>query len=224
YNLSHQAQQESFLAQITSQIWSSWELQPILETAVTEVRALLEADRVIVYQFAADQSGSVVAESVGDGWTASLNQEIQDTCFQKGGGDRYKDGHRWSVNNIYDADLSSCHRQLLEQFEVKANLVIPIFCSQVHEIASPVELWGLLIVHQCDAPRCWEESDLILIDRVAGHLTIAIQTAQRVQELQESKAAITDSGGRISCRFGKMPIDSNRARTITKAIAAYSKG
>ncbi|MGD1808785.1 GAF domain-containing protein [Dapis sp. BLCC M126] len=196
--LNIQFKREQLLAQITNQIRSSLDLQTILETTVTEVRTLLDGDRVVVYKFSADKSGTVVAESVGKEWTPTLHLEIQDTCFQNGEVTRYQNGYRWSVNDIQTANLTECHRQLLERFEVKANLVVPIFSLQSQYINSKLEnntypanqLWGLLIVHQCYAPRNWRETDLELIDRIAEHLTVAIQMAQQVQELQESKETI----------------------------------
>ncbi|NEQ36112.1 MAG: GAF domain-containing protein [Okeania sp. SIO3I5] len=198
--LNMQVKREQLLAKITNQIWSSLNLPKILETTVTEVRSLLDSDRVIVYQFSANKSGKVVAESVGEEWTPSLHQKIQDTCFQSCEVTRYQKGDHWSVNDIQTANLTECHRQLLEEFEVKANLVMPIFCAQAqnanfkhHNVkvaAIPTQLWGLLIVHQCRAPRYWQDNDLELVEQIAGHLTIAIQMAQRVQELQKSKEAI----------------------------------
>ncbi|NEP82512.1 MAG: GAF domain-containing protein, partial [Okeania sp. SIO3B3] len=196
--LDIEIKREQLLSKIINQIRSSLDLQTILETTVTEVRTLLDGDRVIVYQFSADKSGTVVAESVGKEWTPSLHQEIQDTCFQSGAVTRYQNGHRWSVNDIQTANLTECHRQLLERFQVKANLVVPIFSLQSQYINSKLgkntyranQLWGLLIVHQCRAPRDWEETDLKLIDTIAEHLTVAIQIAQQVQELQESKETI----------------------------------
>jgi len=200
HELSMQIKREQLFAKITNQIWSSLNLPKILETTVTEVRSLLDSDRVIVYKFSGDKSGTVVAESVGKEWTPSLHQNIQDTCFQSCGVTRYHKDHYWSVNNIQTANLTECHRQLLERFEVKANLVMPIFYAQdqdanlKHHNAkvadTPTQLWGLLIVHQCRAPRCWQDNELELINQIAGHLTIAIQMSQRVQELQESKEAI----------------------------------
>ncbi|WP_366933999.1 GAF domain-containing protein [Nostoc sp. NMS9] len=57
----------------------------------------------------------------------------------------------WAATNIYEAGLSDCHIQLLEQFQVKANLVVPILLESKGTQA--VELWGLFIAHQCSAPR-----------------------------------------------------------------------
>ncbi|MEB3343155.1 GAF domain-containing protein [Okeania sp.] len=195
--LNIQVKREKLVAQITNQIRSSLDLPKMLETTVTEVRSLLDSDRVVVYQFAADMNGTVVAESVGEGWTPTLHLEILDTCFQKGKVTRYQNGYHWSVNDIQTANLTDCHRQLLEQFEVKANLVLPIFSAPPQDVnhngkvpTTPTQLWGLLIVHQCRSPRYWQENDLELMEEIAGHLTIAIQMAQRVKELQESKETI----------------------------------
>jgi PAS domain S-box-containing protein len=45
-------------------------------------------------------------------------------------------------------------------------------------------LWGLLILHQCAAPRIWLESDIHLLQQLAVHLSIAIKQAIAYQQLQ----------------------------------------
>ena len=86
--LKAQAEREQLMRAVAMRIRQSLNLQDILNATVQEVRDLLEVDRVVVYQFAADMSGKVVAESVEPGWTVSLGVEIEDTCFQTGGGSR----------------------------------------------------------------------------------------------------------------------------------------
>jgi len=64
--------QENLLHQLTNRIRQSLELQDILTTAVQEIRALLEVDRVKVYRFDGDDSGAVIAESIADKRLPSL--------------------------------------------------------------------------------------------------------------------------------------------------------
>lgn len=179
--LRQQAERLQLTNSIAQRIRQSLNLKEILNTTVVEVKQWLYADRVIVYQFAPDVGGRIVAESVTPGWRVSLGDEIEDTCFQTGAGEDYRRGQHRMIPDIYEAGLTDCHLQLLEQFEVKANLIIPILLmgeeSQNH-------LWGLLIVHQCSASKTWQPEQVDLLEQIALQLAIAIQQAQVFEQAQ----------------------------------------
>ncbi|QXE23849.1 multi-sensor signal transduction multi-kinase [Richelia sinica FACHB-800] len=181
--LKAQAEREKLMRTVAQRIRQSLNLQDILNATVQEVRFLLEVDRVVVYQFASDMSGKIMAESVAPGWTVSLGVEVEDTCFQHGAGAGYYAGRKRAIPNIYKAGLSDCHVKLLERFEVKANLVVPILLDMNGENAD-FYLWGLLVAHQCSQPREWEESQLDLLDQLTVQLAIAIKQSNILQQAQ----------------------------------------
>ncbi|HLP91005.1 MAG TPA: PAS domain S-box protein [Nostocaceae cyanobacterium] len=181
--LKSQVESEHLMRTVAQRIRQSLNLSDILNATVQEIRHLLKVDRVIVYQFAPDMSGKIVAESVGEGWTVSINTTIVDTCFQKGNGKGYYQGRKRAIANIFTAGLTECHLRLLERFEVKANLVVPIILKMGEENAGS-RLWGLLIAHQCSNPRNWEESQLDLLDQLTVQIAIAIQQSSIFQQAQ----------------------------------------
>lgn len=181
--LEQSRQQQQLMAAIALRIRQSLKLEEILAVTTKEVQQFLKADRVIVYQFHPDMSGCVVAESVLPDLTATLGVEIQEKYFAQGAvADCHQIKNRM-INDIYQANLTDFDLQLLEQFEVKANLVVPILVTN--------QLWGLLIVNQCHAPREWQPFELELLDQLAVQIAIAIQQAsayaQAQTELQERK-------------------------------------
>ena len=182
-----QAEREQLMRTVAQRIRQSLNLQDILNTTVEEVRDLLRVDRVVVYQFAPDMSGTIVAESVGAGWTVALGVQIEDTCFQTGGGVEYHQGRKRAIANIYTAGLSNCHLHLLEQFEVKANLVVPILLK-IDEDNAGYCLWGLLVAHQCSSSRDWEDHQLDLLDQLTVQIAIAIQQSSIFQQAQNELA------------------------------------
>ncbi|WP_414581946.1 PAS domain S-box protein [Scytonema sp. PCC 10023] len=180
--LEQQQEQQRLIATIALRIRQSLSLEIVLNTAVDEIRDFLKTDRVLVYQCPPDMSGTIVAESVLSGWNSCLNTTFEDTCFQN---IRASDHHRRSgaVNDIYAAKLSDCYVQMLEQFQVKAILFVPIFCStQLQEAEQSV--WGLLVAHQCSAARQWQSWEIDLLEQLSVQLGIAIQQAQLYQNLQ----------------------------------------
>ncbi|MEH1801277.1 MAG: PAS domain S-box protein [Nostoc sp.] len=181
--LKAQAEREQLMRTVAQRIRQSLNLQDILNATVQEVRDLLGVDRVVVYQFDSEMIGTIMAESVEPGWTVSLGVEIHDTCFQTGAGLGYYQGHKRAIANIYEAGLTDCHIHLLERFEVKANLVVPILL-EVSSQNPGSHLWGLLVAHQCSGSRKWEENQLDLLDQVTVQLAIAIQQSSILEQAQ----------------------------------------
>ncbi|HAA28757.1 MAG TPA: PAS domain-containing protein, partial [Cyanobacteria bacterium UBA8553] len=136
-------------------------------------------------RFNPDWSGVVVVESVSQEWTPILGQNIQDECFQKTKASFYQQGQIRAIEDIYNADLAECHIELLEQFQVRANLVVPLLQDD--------KLWGLLIAHHCEKTRQWQETEIDLLRQLSVQLSVAIQQAalfqQLADELTERKAA-----------------------------------
>ncbi|BAY78594.1 multi-sensor signal transduction multi-kinase [Nostoc linckia NIES-25] len=178
-----QAEREQLMRTVAQRIRQSLNLQDILNATVEEVRNLLKVERVVVYQFDSEMIGTIMAESVEPGWTVSLGVEIHDSCFQEGAGIEYYQGRKRAIANIYQAGLTECHIKLLERFDVKANLVVPILL-EVNSQNPGSHIWGLLIAHQCSRFREWEENQLDLLDGVTVQLAIAIQQSSIFEQAQ----------------------------------------
>jgi light-regulated signal transduction histidine kinase (bacteriophytochrome) len=183
--LTNNIRQQQLIAETALRIRQSLDLNKILNTAVREVRILLNCDRVIIYRFAPDMSGEVVAESLKLGWKKSLGTKVTDTCFQNQGASKYQRGETWAFSNIYDSQLSECHIKLLEEFQVKANAVVPILLTPSSLPSDDPTLWGLLITHQCNNTRQWETDEIELLDKLVVQLAIAIKQAELLGNLRQ---------------------------------------
>ncbi|MEG4271821.1 MULTISPECIES: PAS domain S-box protein [unclassified Microcoleus] len=171
-----QQQPQQILAKTALSLPESLKLEDILNTTVTEIRNILQCDRVIILQFAPDWSPKVVVESVGSEWTPILSTQIQEPCLLESYIEPFKQGLFTSKSDIYTAGIDTCHPDLLANFQVRANLVIPILKGE--------ELWGLLIAHQCAAPREWQASEIELMGQLATQAGIAIQQADLFEQVQ----------------------------------------
>ena len=183
--LRKQAEREQLLGGMNQRIRQSLNLDEVLNTAVEEVRQFLACDRVTIYHFNSDWTGDIVVESVGQGWSKVFGTNVQDNCFKETKVAFYQQGQVRVIEDIYNADLPQCHIELLEQFQVRANLVVPLLQGN--------KLWGLLIAHQCSGTRQWQESSVELVRQLGVQLSVAIQQAalfeQLAEELKERKAA-----------------------------------
>ncbi|MEH2224568.1 PAS domain S-box protein [Nostoc sp.] len=207
--LKQQQEQQKLVGAIALNIRQSLKLEDILATSVQEIRQLLNADRVLLYQFTPQMRGNIVAESVLPQWTPIFGLEIEDTCFQENQGGEYRRGKIWAATNIYEAGLSDCHIQLLEQFQVKANLVVPILLENKESPA--IELWGLFIAHQCSAPRQWQTFEVELLKQLTVQLAIAIQQAELYHNLQTLN---TELEAKVQERTVKLHQSDRRFRAI----------
>lgn len=179
--LTKSLQQQRLIAETSLRIRQSLDLSKILNTAVQQVLSLLKCDRVVIYKFAPDMTGDIVAESVKSGWKKSLGQKVIDTCFQYKGAAKYERGETLAIDNVYESGLSQCHLNLLEEFQVQANAIVPILLSPA---SSQNSLWGLLIAHQCDNTRHWEKDEIELLNKLAVQIAIAIQQAELLDNLK----------------------------------------
>ncbi|WP_228052486.1 PAS domain S-box protein [Nodosilinea sp. LEGE 07298] len=177
--IRQQAEREMVLREITQHIRESLDLQTIFNTACDEIRACLRADRVGIFKFYPDSGyddGEFVAESVVIGFSSAMAIRIHDHCFGENYASLYAQGRYQVVDDIYRNGLTPCHSDVLAQFQVQANLVMPLLCNH--------ELWGLLCIHQCDAPRHWQQSEIDLGQQLANQLAIAIQQASLYEQVQ----------------------------------------
>ncbi|MUL36848.1 ATP-binding protein [Gloeocapsopsis dulcis] len=176
----HCSQSSQLLAEIAFKIRQSLQLEEILQTAVTEVRNLLQTDRVVIYRLWSNGTGSVVTEAVDSEWSAILGKNITDICFEQYGYiEQYRQGRIRAITDVEKADIQPCHVEFLKQFDVKANLVVPILHKE--------ELWGLLIAHQCAHTRQWTSFETELLKQLADQIGIALAQAQLLEALRESE-------------------------------------
>ena len=173
---SSNQEEENIIAAIALRIRQSLDLEVILNQTAMEVRQFLHTDRVLIYRFEPDLSGVIVVESVNEHADTIFGFQIKDPCFADQHIERYKKGKVNILNNVQTANLTPCYEEVLSSFGVKANLVVPIVANQ--------ELWGLLIVHNCQSSRRWLTQEVELTKQLAAQVGIAVQQAELYEQVQ----------------------------------------
>lgn len=181
------------VSEIALKIRQSLTLEDILKVTVTEIRKLLECDRVLVYQFQPALKGKIIAESTIPSQQSLIDNQTNDSCLQEYASQAPRQVKKQAIANIYEAGLTECHLRLLESCQVKANLVVPILlqreeCLNGSCFATDNSLWGLLIAHQCDRFREWQETELQILDELATQIAIAIQQATLIEQMRSELA------------------------------------
>ena len=168
--LQQQLEKERLIHTIALRIRESLDLKACLQITVDEVRQFLQADRVLIYQFNPDGSGHVPVESMLQGWSSVFQETIQDPCFDGSYADFFSAGNVRVVDDIAQENYRDCYLAFLAQFQVRAHLIVPILQGG--------DLWGLLMVHQCQTPREWHELEIDLMQKLATQVAIAVQQAE----------------------------------------------
>ena len=212
--LTRRSEQESAIIQFSSRLMSRFaglmqksnNPKKIMEFATSELRRVLEADRVTVYRFAPNWSGTFVVESVGAGWPKLVGTElaeVKDSYLQENQGGRYIKGECSQVNDIYQVEEHDLPLTLLEELKTKAYLVVPIFKGE--------KLWGLLGIYQNDQPRQWDSSEQAILEQVATNIGVTLQVGEyftklRSQEEQLSKLVKQERNQRESLQQGALRV------------------
>lgn len=200
-DMRQQAAQTRLVTAVSQYVRQSLNLKEILNGSVAEVRQFFQADRVLIYRLSPEELGSVVAESVADGWLSMLGFVMRksdvsnENCLQE-----YRLGRVQAIEDIRTADLQAECVELLEFFNIKSMLVVPLFIrdekgnipeevenSSVHPscfLDHPSILWGVMVVHQCSWTRKWQPFEIDLLRTVAGLLEIAIRQSQLFEAVQ----------------------------------------
>jgi methyl-accepting chemotaxis protein PixJ len=190
--LAQIAEQEKSITKIVNRIRQSLDVEEIFKIATLEVRQLLKCDRVAVYRFKPDWGGEFISESVGQNWVKLVGVDIKtvwdDSYLQDTQGGRYAKGESFVVHDIYQADHSPCHVEILEQFEIRAYVIVPIFTGE--------QLWGLFAAYQNSGPRDWEETQTTLLARIGDQLGLALQQTEYLQQLQAQSAQLAAAAAR----------------------------
>jgi PAS domain S-box-containing protein len=191
--LEWQRQRMELFAEVTLKIRQSLQLKEILRATVTEVQRILRADRVLIYQVLPDGTGKPISEAVLPTYPAILGMEFPEEVFPTDYQHRYAKGRVRAISDVHNptAGLADCLIEFVAQFKIQAKLIVPILQNLTAPHNGENQLWGLLIAHQCSAPRAWDTTELELMQQLADQISIAIAQAQLLERLEEVVEART---------------------------------
>lgn len=167
--LEEQAQMFRFLSRLSlSEKLNETTLDQLFTQALEEARQILCTHRLVIYRIYPDGRGCVTHEAIESPWPSALNQRIEDACLPKELIAGYHRDHLILMPNVAKLKLNPAHARLLQQLQVKASVILPIMNDEN-------DLFGLLVVHQCDAPREWQETEINFLKQLSHHLRVILE-------------------------------------------------
>lgn len=175
-DLAQVRRHQKILAKIVNKIRASLSIESICSSTCQEVSQLLNIDRLTIYRFHEDWSGrfldgygfarppwnTIAAFGKGAVW--------EDSHLQESKGGRYRNNESYAVSDIYTEGHSRCHLDVLEQFQIRAYVLTPIFIG--------ARLWGLFAAYQHSDVRRWNSMEVEFLTQVGSHLGVALQHVQ----------------------------------------------
>jgi PAS domain S-box-containing protein len=244
--LMESAERERAIAKVIQKMRQTLDLETIFSATTQELRHVLNCDRVVVYRFNSDWSGEFVAESQAGGWISLIQQhddcnfsesalqddrcavqkinskdnQVLDTYLQETEGGVYGRGASFlCVPDIHTAGFETCYVNLLEKFQARAYITVPIFCGN--------QLWGLLASYQNSTPRQWKTGEINIVVQIGNQLGVALQQAELYAETQRQSQALkeaaiaADAANRAKSEF--LANMSHELRTPLNAILGFTQ-
>jgi PAS domain S-box-containing protein len=245
--LRESAERERALAAAIRRIRQSLNLETIFITTTEELRVCLDCDCVSIYRFDDDYRGQFMAESVAKPKFSTLGkpkerqlQVVDEESNHCGLENLLNSPHLWEedpyystdtnrlelsettclvVEDIYAKNFRDCYRERLESFQIRAYLIVPIFCNS--------RVWGLLAAYQCSGPREWKTSDRKMVIQIGNQLGVALQQFELLNRTQKQSEALAqaaiaaDAANRSKSEF--LANMSHELRTPLNAILGFAQ-
>ena len=218
------ALRERTILKIVSKIRETFDLDEIFQNTTQKLREALKCDRLALYRFDSNWGGQFVAESVAKGWKPLLGSDLEtgwnDSCLQNTkGGNFTHDDYSFVVNDVFQAELTDCHRAMYDKIQAKSFCILPVIKGKA--------LWGLLAAYQNSSTRVWKEGEIRLLTQTGIQLGISLAQVDLFEQIQaqskQLKQAKEAAEAANQAKSAFIAHTSHELRTPLNAILGFAQ-
>ncbi|MEO0967574.1 MAG: ATP-binding protein, partial [Cyanobacteria bacterium J06639_18] len=232
------------LNRIFSRIRQSLNLQTVLDSTATEVRCLLQIDRVKIYKFDKEGNGQVVAESINGDRLPSLkglyfsagdippqsrelfikakvrsivNLEEQQMRLLEPNRLPSTSTEELTIEQVSKEPLKKLLQRPVDPCHVEYLNLMGVKSTLVLPILKERELWGLLIAHHARAKN-FSQFELQIMQMITEQLEIAIVQASLMENLQANakrEKVISDITAKI---YSSLDIEKILGKVLNEVV------
>ena len=200
---------------------SDWSGEVVSESVGSEWISLLQeqANNPKVIQRTSENSRCTVTSFDSQAeWdsTLSASSRVEDTYMQETSGGAYSRGASYRVvQDIYKAEFHPCYINLLESFQARAYIIVPIFCGS--------KLWGLLATYQNSGSRQWKTTEISVVSQIGNQLGAALQQAELLAQIQKQSEALQQSTQREREKAQELKLNLEKLRCTQAQLVHTEK-
>ncbi len=151
------------------------QVENILNLIVEKVQQIIKVDRAFICRFYPEGTGKIIAAALTPHSQHILRKDIKNTYLVK----NFNQGKIEIITDIEQANLIKSYKNFLQNFQVKANITVPIFQEK--------NLWGIFSVQECAQPRQWQEWEINFLQKLAMHLQFTLERIEIYQQIEYKK-------------------------------------
>jgi methyl-accepting chemotaxis protein PixJ len=151
----------------------------LLNTTVTKIRQVFNADRVAIYRYGLQSDSQVLAESIAPGLLNVSDDIISLQYVLTEPIDTLRVNQSLAINNVYEANLCPEKLYILEQLQVKSKLTVPIFKDN--------NFFGFLTIHHCHKYYIWQPQEINFTQQLAQQFGISLERIRLLEDSQSLK-------------------------------------
>ncbi|RUT06642.1 hypothetical protein DSM106972_028990 [Dulcicalothrix desertica PCC 7102] len=184
-------------------------IEELFEVAVDCVFEAMGADRVLIYRFDGEISGTVVGEAVARGFTPAMRNGVPMVVFGYDQATNYKKHAVIRYDDIKISYLTPDQQKLWGDFQLRASLNLPLRLDG--------KVWGILSIQQCSNSRVWQEHEFTFLCQIGRELLLCLQPL-KFKALLEERSEQEKLVARITHKIGQSLNFENLFRFATVEI------
>ncbi|BFM41015.1 GAF domain-containing protein [Synechocystis sp. LKSZ1] len=207
-------QRERAVSEVIDKIRRTLDLDTIFQTTVTEVGQLLQTDQVLILHLTDEDNpcpqGQFISEALHPNdchchSALGTSPHLSSHWFQ-----HFSQGLMLAIDDTQEP-LSFPHLpEFLAGLAVRAVLVVPLWRGN--------DLWGLLCINDCHAPRRWQSSEIEFVLKIALNLGVALQQAELLAETQKRYLELQQALAKVQVQKEHLARIAEEERTLARVV------